>query len=84
MSVQERVARGTWWLDQVRPGWRDALELGRLDLAHGGHCVLGQVFSEEAAAYAAQADVRVLVRPQGAPHALRVAGLPGLAIGTRL
>ena len=54
MSVQERVARGTWWLDQVRPGWRDALELGRLDLAHGGHCVLGQVFSEEAAAHAAR------------------------------
>jgi hypothetical protein len=51
MSVQERVARGTWWLDHVRPGWRDALELGTLDLSHGGHCVLGQVFSLEAAAH---------------------------------
>ena len=52
MSVQERVARGTQWLDHVRPGWRDALELRRLDLSHGGHCVLGQVFSEEAASHA--------------------------------
>jgi hypothetical protein len=48
MSVQERVARGTRWLDRVQPGWRDALELGRLDLASGDDCVLGQVFAEEA------------------------------------
>jgi len=52
MSVQERVVRGTRWLDHVRPGWRDSLELGTLDLSNGGQCVLGQVFSEEAAAYA--------------------------------
>jgi hypothetical protein len=51
MSVQERVARGTRWLDEVSPGWRDALELRTLNLKHGGHCVLGQVFSEEAAAH---------------------------------
>ena len=51
MSVQERVVRGTRWLDHVRPGWRDSLELGTLDLSNGGQCVLGQVFSEEAAAY---------------------------------
>jgi hypothetical protein len=52
MSVQERVARGTRWLDGVRPGWRDALALGTLTLEHGGRCVLGQVFAEEAAAHA--------------------------------
>jgi hypothetical protein len=52
MSVQERVVRGTQWLDHVRPGWRDSLELGTLDLSNGGQCVLGQVFSEEAAAHA--------------------------------
>jgi hypothetical protein len=50
MSVQERVARGVRWLDGVRPGWRDALELSRLSLASGHDCVLGQVFAEEAAA----------------------------------
>jgi hypothetical protein len=52
MSVQERVVRGTRWLDHVRPGWRDSLELATLDLSNGGQCVLGQVFAEEAAAHA--------------------------------
>lgn len=50
MSVQERVARGARWLDGVRPGWRDALELGRLDIRSATNCVLGQVFAHEAAA----------------------------------
>ena len=45
MSVQERVVRGTRWLDHVRPGWRDSLELGTLDLSNGGQCVLGLLFS---------------------------------------
>ena len=51
MSVQERVARGARWLDGVRPGWRDALELRRLNLRHAHNCVLGQVFAYEAAAH---------------------------------
>jgi hypothetical protein len=51
MSVQERVARGARWLDGVRPGWRDALELRRLDIHSNVNCVLGQVFAEEAAAH---------------------------------
>jgi len=48
MSVQERVARGVRWLDGTRPGWRDALELWRLDIESATHCVLGQVFAEGA------------------------------------
>ena len=50
MSVQERVARGARWLDGVRPGWRDALELRRLHIRSATNCVLGQVFADEAAA----------------------------------
>jgi hypothetical protein len=49
MSVRERVARGGMWLDEIRPGWRDALALGALEIAHGGQCILGQVFSDDAA-----------------------------------
>jgi hypothetical protein len=52
MSVQERVARGARWLDGVRPGWRDALELSKLDIHSDVNCVLGQVFAEEATAHA--------------------------------
>jgi hypothetical protein len=49
MSVQERAARGARWLDEVSPGWRDAMALRTFDLANGCQCVLGQVFAEVAA-----------------------------------
>jgi hypothetical protein len=49
MGVQERVARGARWLDEVSPGWRDAMALRTFDLANGCQCVLGQVFAEAAA-----------------------------------
>jgi hypothetical protein len=49
MSVQERVARGARWLDEVSPWWRDAMALRTFDLANGCRCVLGQVFAEAAA-----------------------------------
>ena len=49
MSVQERVARGARWLDEVSPGWRDAVALGSLDLSSATRCLLGQVFAEAAA-----------------------------------
>ena len=84
MSVQERVVRGTRWLDHVRPGWRDSLELGTLDLSNGGQCVLGQVFSEEAAAYAGRKVCGYSYVLTNVSHALRLAGLPGLAVGARL
>ena len=49
MSVQERVARGARWLNEVSPGWRDSIALSALDIMSNTHCVLGQVFSDAAA-----------------------------------
>lgn len=45
-SISERVARGAAWLDQVRPGWRDAIVLDTLDLISPCDCVLGQVYAQ--------------------------------------
>jgi len=47
-DVQERVARGAAWLDENRPGWRDAISLQELDMRSGCDCVLGQVYATDA------------------------------------
>lgn len=45
-TIEQRVARGTAWLDQVRPGWRDAVEPAALQMYSACHCICGQVFAE--------------------------------------
>jgi hypothetical protein len=41
--LAERVARGAEFLDDLRPDWRSAVNLDRLQLAHCERCVLGQL-----------------------------------------
>lgn len=45
-----RVKRGAAWLDANKPGWERVVSLPALDMASRYHCVLGQVFEQEAEA----------------------------------
>lgn len=45
ISVAERVAHGAAWLDERYPGWVDAIDLGKLNVASCHACVLGQVYT---------------------------------------
>ena len=41
------VIKGMEWLDRVKPGWEDSVDLRRLQVEVPVNCVLGQVFAEE-------------------------------------
>jgi hypothetical protein len=45
--AEERAAAGAAWLDRVKPGWIDHIDLPHLAMADPCLCVLGQVFDEE-------------------------------------
>lgn len=47
-DFRKRIERGAAWLDRVKPGWRDLIDLDTLNLADAESCVLGQVFADEA------------------------------------
>lgn len=40
---REEIVRGAAYLDKVRPGWRDQINLDTLDLGMCTTCVLGQL-----------------------------------------
>lgn len=42
-GARGRAGRGAAYLDEVAPGWADAVDPWSLDLAHGNTCVLGQL-----------------------------------------
>lgn len=42
------VRHGAAWLDEVKPGWRELIDLSTLDVESGQVCVLAQVFAAEA------------------------------------
>lgn len=48
-TIAERVARGVVFLDQVRPGWRDAISVDRIYLGSDTLCILGQAFADDLA-----------------------------------
>jgi len=54
--VAHRVIAGGLWLDMVRPGWRDAIRWGDVNLCNTTLCVAGQVFREDALEYAETDD----------------------------
>lgn len=45
-TVEERVASGAYMLDVHAPGWRDKIDLDRLNVRSCDDCILGQVFGE--------------------------------------
>lgn len=50
-TILQRIERGTAWLDEVKPEWRDEISRATLDLAYPSTCVLGQAFATEAHDY---------------------------------
>lgn len=43
-EIEDRVARGSTYLDKKRPGWEDDINLDRLELCDGRQCILGQLY----------------------------------------
>lgn len=43
-TVEERVASGMYMLDIHVPGWREGIDLGRLNTRSCEDCILGQVY----------------------------------------
>jgi hypothetical protein len=53
-TTDQCVASGVAWLDEVRPGWRDTVDLERFQMmtetdedVHVDDCICSQVFAEE-------------------------------------
>lgn len=42
-EARARVNRGAELMDRYHPGWFRTIDIGRLDIAHGAHCIFGQV-----------------------------------------
>ena len=40
---EERIKRGSEWLDKNHPGWVERIDLDSLYLGHNCRCVLGQI-----------------------------------------
>jgi len=47
-DLERRVERGIAWLDEVKPGWRDLIDVSELDMPDANQCICGQVFMEDA------------------------------------
>ena len=52
-----RAYDGAAFLDEVRPGWDEKVNLTTLNLESSRHCVLGQVFDEDARSHSSRAFV---------------------------
>jgi hypothetical protein len=48
---EQEIARGMELLDTERPGWREHIDLGKLDMNSCSLCVLGQEFARETGQY---------------------------------
>lgn len=42
--LRTRIERGAKLLDERVPGWRERIDLDRLDMGNSLHCILGQCF----------------------------------------
>jgi hypothetical protein len=43
-TIQERVNAGAEFMDEVFPGWANRINVDKLDIIDGDHCVLGQIY----------------------------------------
>ena len=50
MNLEDRIALGTQFLDDVKPGWVELIDRDSLDLSEPSSCILGQLFAPEAEA----------------------------------
>lgn len=45
--IIERVVKGAAYLDTIRPGWEDEIDLEILDITDASCCVLGELYADE-------------------------------------
>jgi len=43
LTIADRVANGTAYLEEHFPDWRDRIDVAGLDMGHEEHCVMGQL-----------------------------------------
>lgn len=90
--IQERVANGVEWLDEVHPGWRDSINIDHLNMNHCGQCVCGQVFHNADPCHSSQWNLGydralILIDPdwkRTSPDAKAWAAHHGFAVPPRL
>ena len=44
VNVRYEVLRGAAWLDQVRPGWDQEIDLTTLEMSNCARCIVGQLW----------------------------------------
>ena len=44
VNVRFEVQRGAAWLDRVRPGWEDDIDLTSLEMSECARCIVGQIW----------------------------------------
>jgi hypothetical protein len=49
--THDRIATGVLFLDSTQPGWRDKIDILKLDLSEPRSCVLGQLFDGQGISY---------------------------------
>ena len=50
-AFRKRVRRGIKFLDTVKPGWREQIDLERLDMLHTRLCLCGQLYGRHKNSY---------------------------------
>src|SRR5713101_3083657 len=50
-AFRKRVRRGIRFLDTVKPGWREQIDLERLDMLHTRLCLCGQLYGRHKNSY---------------------------------
>jgi hypothetical protein len=45
-TFETRIERGMRLLDELEPGWRERVDLGRLDMSSCLTCILGQLYGD--------------------------------------
>ena len=56
LTIAQRVQNGIKLLDTAMPGWREKIDISRLDLMSPNFCVLGQVMGRERCGYTLAVD----------------------------
>ena len=62
-ALKEAVTKGAAWLDTVKPGWAEVINLRRLDMQESCSCVMGHIYGN----FAQRPD---RVKPDSAAEAL--------------
>jgi len=42
--MQQQVSNGIQWLNSIEPGWKNLVNINKIDMANIEFCILGQIF----------------------------------------